>query len=192
MSDLNIKPISLKDANDFVTNIHRHHTKVQGHKFSIAAYNSEKLVGVCIVGRPVSRYLDDGKTLEVTRLCTDGTRNACSILYGRAARIAKDMGYKKIITYILQSESGVSLKASGWVVDLEKAGGGRLECAKQTAKTYFAAVKTKVPYRKESTLVQRIVEIMRKERSAVVYGHSRQHYIYNLSHYFSSDYGYLF
>ena len=121
---LTIKPISLKDANNFVENIHRHHAKVQGHKFSIAAYDGEKLVGVCIVGRPVSRYLDDGETLEVTRLCTDGTYNACSILYSRAARIAKDMGYKKIITYILQSESGVSLKASGWELENEDVGSG--------------------------------------------------------------------
>lgn len=119
-----IKPISLKDANNFVETLHRHHTKVQGHKFSIAAYDDEKLVGVCIVGRPVSRYLDDGETLEVTRLCTDGTYNACSILYSRVARIAKDMGYKKIITYILQSESGISLKASGWILEKEDAGGG--------------------------------------------------------------------
>lgn len=121
---LNIVPISLKQANNFVENLHRHHSKVQGHKFSIAASDGEKIVGVCIVGRPVSRFLDDGNTLEVTRLCTDGTYNACSILYARAARIAKDMGYKKIITYILQSESGVSLKASGWTLEQEDVGGG--------------------------------------------------------------------
>ena len=121
---LKIKPISLKEANVFVSNMHRHHTKVQGHKFSIAVYDDDKLVGVCIVVRPVSRYLDDGSILGVTRLCTDGTKNACSILYARAARIAKDMGYKKIITYILQSERGTSLKASGWMLENEDAGGG--------------------------------------------------------------------
>lgn len=121
---LAIKPISLAKANDFVKTLHRHHSEVQGHKFSIAAYDNEKIVGVCIVGRPVSRFLDDGKTLEVTRLCTDGTKNACSILYARAARIAKDMGYEKIITYTLQSERGISLKASGWTLESEEAGGG--------------------------------------------------------------------
>lgn len=84
---LSIIPISLKEANNFVEELHRHHSKVQGHKFSIGCKDGDKLVGVCIVGRPVSRYLDDGNTLEVTRLCTDGTYNACSILYGRAARI---------------------------------------------------------------------------------------------------------
>lgn len=116
-------PISLKDANAFVEEFHRHHSKVQGHKFSIGVTDDDKLVGVCIVGRPVSRYLDDGNTLEVTRLCTDGTYNACSILYSRVAKIAKDMGYSKIITYILQSESGTSLKASGWICEGEAGGG---------------------------------------------------------------------
>lgn len=120
---LSIIPISLKKANEFVEELHRHHSKVQGHKFSIGAMNGERLVGVCVVGRPVSRYLDDGNTLEVRRLCTDGTYNACSILYSRAARIAKDMGYSKIITYILQSESGISLKASGWQCEGEVGGG---------------------------------------------------------------------
>ena len=72
------------------------------------------IVGVAIVGRPVSRYLDDGLTLEVNRLCTNGTKNACSFLYGAAARAAKVMGYRKIITYILDTESGTSLRASGW------------------------------------------------------------------------------
>ena len=85
------------------------------------------LHGVSIVGRPLSRYLDDGKTLEVLRLCTDGTYNACSILYGRSAKIAKDMGYEKIITYILNEESGCSLKASGWKCEEENVGGGNWE-----------------------------------------------------------------
>lgn len=120
---LYIVPVSLKQANAFVGELHRHHSKAQGCKFSIGVAENGNLVGVCIVGRPVSRYLDDGRTLEVTRLCTDGTYNACSILYSRAARIAKDMGYEKIITYILQRESGVSLKASGWKCDGEAGGG---------------------------------------------------------------------
>lgn len=124
---LQIVKISLKTANAFVEELHRHHFKVQGNKFSVGVMNKDKLVGVCIVGRPVSRYLDDGSTLEVTRLCTDGTYNACSILYARAAKIAKDMGYSKIITYILQSESGTSLKASGWICEGE-AGGGNWNC----------------------------------------------------------------
>ena len=72
------------------------------------------LHGVAITGRPLARLLDDGLTAEVRRVCTDGTYNACSILYGACARIAKEMGYKRIVTYVLESEPGTSLKASGW------------------------------------------------------------------------------
>lgn len=111
---LEIVPISLKEANAFVSQHHRHHRPVVGHKFSIGASDGEKIVGVAIVGRPVSRYLDDGWTLEVNRCCTDGTKNACSILYGAAWRAARAMGYKKVVTYILASENGSSLKASGY------------------------------------------------------------------------------
>ena len=90
---MKVIPISLKQANGFVEKYHRHHSPVVGHKFSIGALdNKDNMVGVAIVGRPVSRYLDDEKTLEVTRLCTDGTYNACSFLYSRCAKIAKDMG----------------------------------------------------------------------------------------------------
>lgn len=121
---LTVKPISLKDANDYIIENHRHHDKVSGHKFSISVYDGDRLCGVATVGRPLSRFLDDGNTLEVTRLCTDGTRNACSILYARCARIAKDMGYTKIITYILESEHGSSLLASGWHCEAENCGGG--------------------------------------------------------------------
>lgn len=121
---LELVPITLKEANFFVEQHHRHHKPVTGHKFSIAASDGEKIVGVAIVGRPVSRYLDDGWTLEVNRLCTDGTKNACSFLYSAAWRAAKNMGYKKLITYILQSENGASWKASGWKC-VGEAGGKR-------------------------------------------------------------------
>lgn len=103
---LELVPITLKEANAFVERYHRHHKPVVGHKFSIAASDGEKIVGVAIVGRPVSRYLDNGLTLEVNRLCTDGTRNACSFLYSAAWRAARNLGYKKLITYILVSETG--------------------------------------------------------------------------------------
>ena len=111
---LEITPVSLAQANEFVERNHRHHKKVAGHKFSIGCSVNGQLVGVVIVGHPISRYLDNGKTLEVNRLCTTGEKNACSFLYAAAARAAKAMGYSKIITYILESESGVSLKAAGW------------------------------------------------------------------------------
>lgn len=107
-------PVSLELANTFVGMYHRHHFPVVGHKFSIGALAGEELVGVVIVGRPVSRHRDDGLTLEVTRLCTDGTKNACSFLYGAAARAAFALGYARIGTYIRKDEPGVSLTAAGW------------------------------------------------------------------------------
>ena len=111
---LEIVPMTLKEANAFVEQNHRHHGPVVGHKFSIGLSDGEKIVGVAIVGRPVARHLDDGWTLEVNRLCTTGERNACSMLYAAAARAAKAMGYRKIITYTLDSEPGASLRAAGW------------------------------------------------------------------------------
>ena len=132
---LTVKPISLAKANEFIINNHRHHDKVQGHKFSLSVYDGEKLVGVACVGRPVGRFLDNGETLEVTRLCTDGTYNACSILYARCARVAKEMGYKKIITYILDTENGISLKASGWHQEADNVGGVSWDCPSRPRET---------------------------------------------------------
>lgn len=112
---LKAKLIELKAANEFVAKLHRHHDPVYRDKFRIACTDDEgNIHGVIQAGRPVSRMLDDGNTIEVVRCCTDGTKNACSFLYSRMARIAKEMGYSKIITYILESEDGASLKASGW------------------------------------------------------------------------------
>lgn len=107
-------PIELAEANAFVAQHHRHHRPVVGHKFSIGAAEGDTIVGVVIVGRPVARERDDGTTLEVTRLATDGTRNACSFLYGAAARATFALGYKRIGTYILASEPGTTLRAAGW------------------------------------------------------------------------------
>lgn len=114
MSHLYAVPLALKECNEFVARHHRHHDPVYRDKFRVGCTEGGVLVGVANVGRPVSRVLDDGKTLEVTRLCTTGEKDVCSFLYSRCARIAKEMGYSKIITYILESESGTSLKASGW------------------------------------------------------------------------------
>ena len=111
---LSLVPVSLKDANAFVAAHHRHHKPTRGHKFSIGCAAEGRLVGVAIMGRPVSRYLDNGLTLEVTRLCTTDEKNACSMLYAAAARAAKAMGYHKIITYTLDTEPGCSLRAAGW------------------------------------------------------------------------------
>lgn len=124
MNKIIATPLELKQANEFVKMFHRHHPPVYRDKFRIGALLNDKLVGVIQVGRPVSRMLDDGFTLEVVRLCTDGSPQICSFLYSKAARIAKEMGYKKIITYILQSEAGTSLKATGWKCETQKCGGG--------------------------------------------------------------------
>lgn len=107
--------VELKDANAFVEALHRHHKPVVGHRFSLGAVDKTgKVIGVSIVGRPVARAVDHRSTVEVLRLCTDGTKNACSFLYSASARAAKALGYEKIQTYILEEESGVSLRAAGW------------------------------------------------------------------------------
>ena len=111
---LTLCPMSLAEANAYVRQHHRHHKPVVGHKFSLGAVFEGAIVGVAIVGRPVSRHRDDGMTLEVTRLCTDGTRNACSFLYGACARAVFALGFKRIGTYILKSETGASVVAAGW------------------------------------------------------------------------------
>lgn len=111
---LTIRPITLKTANAYVAELHRHNMPTNGHKWSIGCYEGERLCGVAIAGQPIARMLDDGETIEVRRVCTDGTKNACSKLYGACARIAKEFGWRRIITYTLVSESGASLRASGW------------------------------------------------------------------------------
>lgn len=120
-----LRPCELRDANAFIAEHHRHHKPVQGHRFSLAAWDGDKLVGVATVGRPVARLGGDpGKVLEVTRLATDGTFNACSFLYSAAARAGRALGYERIQTYILESEPGTSLQAAGWK-DEGAAGGGQ-------------------------------------------------------------------
>ena len=144
---LTLTPVSLAEANAFVAQHHRHHKPVTGHKFSIGCTAEGRLVGVAIVGRPVSRYLDNGLTLEVNRLCTDGTKNACSMLYAAAWRAARARGYEKIITYTLDTESGASLRAAGWTC-AGLAGGKRwTESRRPAADLYPAQMK----YRYEKT-----------------------------------------
>lgn len=126
-SKLEIVPITQKEANAFVKKHHRHHKPVVGSKFQIACAKEGEIVGVVIVGRPVARKLDNGWTLEVNRLCTVGEKNVCSMLYSAAWRVAKNMGYKRLITYILSQENGVSLNAAGWKC-LGAAGGGNWNC----------------------------------------------------------------
>jgi hypothetical protein len=111
---LSLVPCSLDEANAFVSRHHRHHHPTPVAKFSIAAVNNGHVVGVVIVGLPKARMAMDGWTLEVTRLATDGTRNACSLLYGAARRAAFALGYSRILTYTLAEEGGASLRAAGF------------------------------------------------------------------------------
>lgn len=113
---LQLAPIKLTEANQFVEDHHRHSVPVAGHKFSLAAARGETVVGVAIVGRPINRVLDDGWTLEALRVTTDGTRNACSFLYGASWRAARALGYRRLVTYTRQDEPGTSLVAAGWKV----------------------------------------------------------------------------
>lgn len=137
---LEVVPCDLKTANEFVRRLHRHSRPVVGHKFAVAVaarhpigdtrpggagygMHMDCIVGVAIVGRPVAPRLDDGKACEITRLCTDGTPNACSMLYGAARRAARAMGHAPIYTYTLPEEGGASLRAAGFRLDKEDAGG---------------------------------------------------------------------
>jgi len=120
---LDLTPLPLDEANAFIKQVHRHHGTVVGYKFALAASHDGVICGVAIVGRPVSRHLDDGLTLEVTRLATDGKKNASSFLYGACRRAAFALGYKRLITYTLPSESGSSLRAANWRC-IGEAGGG--------------------------------------------------------------------
>lgn len=114
---LALVPCSLEEANAIVARWHRHHHPTPVAKFCIAATNGEAVVGVVIVGIPKARMAMDGWTLEVTRLATDGTRNACSLLYGAARRAVFAMGYTRVITYTLADERGSSLRAAGFELE---------------------------------------------------------------------------
>ena len=120
---MTIVPLTLAQANELVAALHRHHKPVLSHRFSIGVEHEAKLVGAAIVGRPVCRNVEQYRVAEVTRLVTDGTKNACSILYAAAARIAREMGFNKIQTYILIDEPGTSLKAAAWEFEVETPGG---------------------------------------------------------------------
>lgn len=108
-------PLNLDEANAFVAAHHRHSKPVRGHKWSVGVGSEGRLRGVAIAGRPVSRELQDGFTIEILRVCTDGARNACSMLYAACCRAAAGMGYLLAITYTLASEGGASLRAAGFM-----------------------------------------------------------------------------
>src|SRR5262245_30476852 len=115
--------MTLREARAYVERHHRHHHAPQGGLFAIGAANGEDIVGVAIVGRPVARRLDDDFTAEISRVCTDGTRNVCSLLYAACWRAARAMGYRRLVTYTLPHEGGASLRASGFEVVAQTRGG---------------------------------------------------------------------
>ncbi len=122
--NLRLCPLTLKQVNALIETLHRHHRPVVGHRFSIGVMDADGILhGGCVIGRPVSRELDQYVIAEVTRLVTDGTKNSCSMLYAAAARAAEAMGFTKIQTYILDTEPGTSLKAAGWEFEQFTAGG---------------------------------------------------------------------
>jgi len=139
---LKIVPLELREANAHIEEFHRHHKRVQGHRFSIGVVDEEgKIRGCAVIGRPTSG-LDPKRLLEVTRLCSDGTGNVCSMLYAAAARAGKELGYEKIQTYIFQSEAGASLKASGWTFErvAHPSGRHRKRSDGQDRNTEFVAI----------------------------------------------------
>ena len=122
---LTIVPTTLKAANAYIAQYHRHNRPVPGCISVVGVSDGEQLRGVAVVGRPIARALDDGFTAEVRRCCTDGAPNACSMLYRAAWRAVKALGYRKVITYTLPEEGGASLRASGFTLADTNAGGGR-------------------------------------------------------------------
>lgn len=113
---MNAVPLTLRAARTYVNENHRHHRAPQGGLFAVGAEHDGKLIGCAIVGKPVARMLDDGRTAEITRCCTDGTRNACSFLYRVCVRVANAMGYRRVLTYTLADEGGASLRGAGFAV----------------------------------------------------------------------------
>jgi hypothetical protein len=123
---LELMPITLREARAYVAENHRHHRAPQGGIFAVAVCVGEEIRGVAIVGRPVARRASDGWTAEVTRVATDGSRNACSMLYRACWRAVRAMGYRRLVTYTLPSEGGASLRGAGFTV-VGTTKGGRWE-----------------------------------------------------------------
>jgi hypothetical protein len=120
---LDVVPVTITEAKALIAQLHRHHKPPVSGLFAVACSDGDAVRGVAVVGRPSARMLDDGWTAEVTRVATDGTKNACSILYGACWRAARALGWKKLVTYTLPEEGGASLRASNWRC-VGEAGGG--------------------------------------------------------------------
>ena len=116
---LRLVPVTFREARRFVNELHRHNVAPNAWKFGVGIHDGERLRGVGIAGMPNARRLDDGATLELLRVCADGTPNGCSMIYGALCRAGKALGYQRFVTYTLASESGSSLRAAGFIADKE-------------------------------------------------------------------------
>lgn len=144
-----VETIPFARANAYVQQRHRHLNGVVGHLFSLGLVDDVGIRGVCIVGRPVARHLDDGQTAEITRLATDGSRNACSALLGRARRKILEMGFRRIITYTLPNESGASLRGAGFRIDKATKGGSWTRPTRERNDTHPLEGKTRWIWERE-------------------------------------------
>lgn len=135
-ASLHTSPIAFAEVCAFIAAHHRHHKPPVSHLFSVAASDGEKVVGVAVVGRPVARMLQDGWTAEVTRLATDGSKNACSLLYGAAWRAARALGYRRLVTYTLPEEGGHRYGPPGGSASARLAAGrGRAKAVRASTRT---------------------------------------------------------
>lgn len=141
MSALELCPVTLREARAFVTAHHRHHEAPQGGLFAVGCSDGSAIVGVAIIGKPVARMADDDYTAEVTRLCTLGGRDVCSMLYGASWRACRALGYRRLITYTLAEEGGTSLRAAGWRCIGEAGGGSWSRKARPRVDTHPTQVK---------------------------------------------------
>jgi hypothetical protein len=157
---LDVVPVTLPVANRVVERWHRHHAPIPGGFawWAVAAVASGRIVGVAIAGRPTNRNNDDRQTVEVLRVATDGTPNACSALLGACARCAKAIGARRVITYTLSSESGASLRGAGW------------ECEEEdTGRSWWTSTGTRPPAREREHMAQSKARWAVTFREAVVY-----------------------
>lgn len=147
ITSMEIAPISIKEALEFVRRNHRHCSAPQGHKFSIGLMSGDgQRIGVAIASVPKARALNDGRTLELNRICCDPVyRHAASKLCGATVRVGKEMGYKRFVTYTLPQESGSSLRAVGFRQDglttARPSGWGCRSRPRSTPEKYPAGVK---------------------------------------------------
>ena len=111
---LEIVPVTQKEAHAFADRRYKQQKRIKGYQFSVGCTDGDRMVGVANVARPASRYMDDGWTLEMTGVCTDGSEDVRLMLYAAAWRAARALGYRKLITYVMDTEPGTGLKMAGW------------------------------------------------------------------------------